>query len=83
MRYRRDVIEPMNEEAQAALDMVEEVLAEVDGGKVLGVNILGRDVMTEDAVVVVDNARFLHARSEINDPRRWLRRVRWGPEIFA
>jgi alpha-ketoglutarate-dependent taurine dioxygenase len=83
MRYRRDVIDPMNEEAQAALDKLEEVLAELDGRKGSGVNILGPDVMTEDAVVVVDNARFLHARSEINDPRRWLRRVRWAPEVFT
>jgi alpha-ketoglutarate-dependent taurine dioxygenase len=83
MRYRRDIIEPMNEEAKAALDVLEAALAEIDEGKTPGVNILGPDVMTENAVIVVDNARFLHARSEINDPRRWLRRVRWAPEQFA
>ncbi|KAA8898496.1 hypothetical protein FN846DRAFT_892780 [Sphaerosporella brunnea] len=83
MRYRRDIIEPLNEEAQVALGALEEALAEIDEGKAPGVSILGPDVMTENAVVVVDNARFLHARSEIKDPKRWLRRVRWAPEFFV
>ncbi|KAI5820897.1 hypothetical protein BZA77DRAFT_384008 [Pyronema omphalodes] len=82
MRYRREIIDPMNEEAKNALDVLEKVLAEINEGKTPGVNVLGPDVMTENAVIVVDNARFLHARSEINDPRRWLRRVRWAPEHF-
>ena len=46
------------------------------------VRLLGGDVMKDRCIVLLDNARWLHARSPIKDSNRWLRRVRFGPEKF-
>ena len=35
------------------------------------------DVFKENAVLLMDNARFLHMRTEVLDKRRLLRRVRF------
>lgn len=78
LRYRRDIIEPLNDEAAAALGEVERSLLLVDGAA----RLLGQDVMKDGCIVLLDNARWLHARSPIRDSNRWLRRVRWGPEKF-
>jgi len=80
-RYRRDIIEPLNDEAAAALDEVERSLSLADGADG-AVRLLGGDVMKDRYIVLLDNARWLHARSPIKDSKRWLRRVRWGPEKF-
>ena len=80
-RYRRDVIEPLNDEAAAALVEIERALEIVsrEGG---AVRLLGQGVMKDKCIVLLDNAKWLHARSLIKDPQRWLRRIRWGPEKF-
>lgn len=36
------------------------------------------DVFKENVVPLMDNARFLHSPTEIKDPKRWLRRVRFN-----
>lgn len=81
LRYRRDIIEPLNEEAAAALDEVERSL-EIAGRADGEVRLLGGDVMKDRCIVLLDNAKWLHARSPIKDSHRWLRRIRWGPEAF-
>lgn len=81
LRYRRDIIEPLNDEAAAALEEVERSVSLVDAADG-AVRLLGGDVMKDRCIVLLDNARWLHARSPIKDSKRWLRRVRWGPERF-
>ncbi|KAL7266210.1 hypothetical protein RUND412_011253 [Rhizina undulata] len=80
IRYRREIIEPLDKQAEDALDELENALrrSEENGWA----KVLGPDVMTDGVVVCLDNAKFMHARSEVKDPQRWLRRVRWGPEMF-
>ncbi|KAL7267283.1 hypothetical protein RUND412_010138 [Rhizina undulata] len=80
IRYRREIIEPLDKQAKEALDELENALrrSEQNGWA----KVLGPDVMTDGVVVCLDNAKFMHARSEVKDPQRWLRRVRWGPEMF-
>ena len=82
LRFRRDIIDPLNEKAERALREVDEILEGVDGAGG-PVKMLGADTMRDRTIVLLDNARWLHARSPINDQKRWLRRVRWGPEAFV
>jgi alpha-ketoglutarate-dependent taurine dioxygenase len=35
------------------------------------------EVFKENTILLMDNARFLHSRTDIKDPKRWLRRVRF------
>ena len=81
LRYRRDIIDPLTDKAAVALDEIESSLKICDctDGTV---RFLGNDVMKNGCIILLDNARWLHARTPINDPSRWLRRVRWGPERF-
>jgi len=79
LRYRREIIQPLTEEAEKALAALDGMLGTLgEDGKVLG-----GDVMRDGTVVLVDNARWLHARSQISDTDRLLRRVRWGAEKFT
>jgi len=79
LRYRHDVTTPLDRKAKACLEELESVLKEHD--EELRV-VVGSDVMRDGTVILLDNARWLHARSEIRDQRRHLRRLRWGAEKF-
>lgn len=80
IRFRREIIEPLGTEAERALEELDAVLGNsVSKG---WAKVLGKDVMKNGTVVCLDNARWMHARSEVRDPERWLRRIRWGPETF-
>lgn len=80
IRYRREIIEPLGDEARRALEELDVAIgSSVSKG---WAKVLGSDVMKDGVVVCLDNARWMHARSEVRDPQRWLRRIRWGPERF-
>lgn len=80
IRYRREIIEPLDSAAGKALDELDSVLySSGDDGLA---KTLGADIMKDGTVICLDNGRWMHARSEVRDPQRWLRRVRWGPESF-
>lgn len=80
IRYRREIIEPIGEEAGRAL---EELDTAIGSSVTMGwAKVLGPDIMKDGTVICLDNARWMHARSEVRDPQRWLRRIRWGPEKF-
>lgn len=78
IRWRREIMHGVTAEAQTALDAVEKALDEIDDNAY----VLGPDLMRPGVVVCIDNGRFLHARSQVKDPERLLRRVRWGAEEF-
>lgn len=81
LRYRQDIIEPLTSQAAVALEELErslQICEDADGI----VKLVGGDVMKDGCIILLDNARWLHARTPVNDPKRWLRRVRWGPEKF-
>ncbi|KAF8244005.1 hypothetical protein K440DRAFT_605498 [Wilcoxina mikolae CBS 423.85] len=79
LRYRRDIIQPLTEEAGKALAALDDIFATLGEDE----EVVGDDVMSDGTVILVDNARLLHARTRISDPNRWLRRVRWGQEVFV
>ncbi|KAL1409567.1 hypothetical protein Q8F55_003552 [Vanrija albida] len=74
LRWRRDMMRGLTPEAEAALAEVDAALAAEDG-RAFG-------DMRAGVVLLVDNARWLHARSTVRDMTRLLRRVRWEPEVF-
>ncbi|KAJ5671669.1 hypothetical protein N7507_000796 [Penicillium longicatenatum] len=81
MRYRRDIITPVSYRAEKALDELERALQqhEVQSRSVLH---LTPDMLPGGSIILLDNRRWLHARNEINDPERHLRRVRWDSVAF-
>ncbi|KAF8529929.1 hypothetical protein BDD12DRAFT_800179 [Trichophaea hybrida] len=79
LRYRRDIIQPLTEEAEKALATLDDIFATLGEDE----EVAGDDMMRDGTVILVDNARLLHARTHISDPNRWLRRVRWGQEAFV
>ncbi|KAI5779663.1 hypothetical protein DFH27DRAFT_586425 [Peziza echinospora] len=79
IRYRRDIVEGLTPEAKKAVEELDRVTVMDGYGHARA---LGEDVMRDRAIVLLDNARWLHARSDVRDPQRWLRRARWGPQTF-
>ncbi|KAJ5544223.1 hypothetical protein N7513_007034 [Penicillium frequentans] len=81
MRFRRDIITPMSVGAEKALYELEHTLQqhEVQSRAVLH---LTPDVLPGGSIILLDNRRWLHARNEIRDPERHLRRVRWDSVPF-
>lgn len=75
LRWRRDIMRGTTPEAEAALEEVDAVLATLEG------HAFGD--MRPGVILLIDNARWLHARSRVRDMNRLLRRVRWEPEVFA
>ena len=35
--------------------------------------------LPQDSMLILDNARWMHGRSAVSDPERWLKRVRFHP----
>ncbi|KAF3907312.1 hypothetical protein ABW21_db0206003 [Orbilia brochopaga] len=77
LRYREDIVKPLTREAQVALDELNAVLDDCRGKKVMKA-----EDLPDGMVIVLDNAKWLHARNQVNDPNRHLRRVRWNAQLF-
>ncbi|KAM5443990.1 hypothetical protein MferCBS31731_000507 [Microsporum ferrugineum] len=81
LRLREDIITPLTEESKAAL---EELRAVLRGPGVKGATLhLSPEMIPSGSIVLIDNRRWLHARNEVKDPGRHLRRVRWDARPFA
>lgn len=75
LKYRDDITEGVTEDARDALREVRQVLTTLNSDP--AIKLLGADVLKGNTVIILDNARWLHARTKPKDPERWLRRVRW------
>ncbi|KAJ7754672.1 hypothetical protein DFH07DRAFT_723207, partial [Mycena maculata] len=73
LRFRRDILPSADPAANAA---VEELNSLLDSPAAKGWR-FPDDVFKENVVFLMDNARFLHMRTETLDKRRLLRRVRF------
>ena len=60
-------------EAKAAVKELNDILDAPRGG---GKHVPGF-VFKENTVLLMHNARYLHSHTDIKDPKRWLRRVRF------
>ncbi|PQE30842.1 Taurine catabolism dioxygenase protein [Rutstroemia sp. NJR-2017a WRK4] len=81
-RYRADIIHPLTEEAESALRELNKALAQarMDKGD-LCLN-LTPQMLPNGSVLLMNNGTWLHARNEVKDPERHLRRIRWDAREF-
>lgn len=81
LRLREDITIPLTEDAKKALEELEGILfSEAAGAETLH---LKPESLPEGSIIMMDNRRWLHSRSEVKDPNRHLRRVRWGATKFG
>lgn len=80
MRYREDIMAPMGPAATSAMDELRGLLRspEVERETLR----LRSESMPRGSLLLLDNRRWLHARNEVKDPERHLRRVRWDAIPF-
>lgn len=76
LRFRKDILPNPPSESAEACQAVEELNRLLDDPDIAGWR-FGPEVFKKNVVLLMDNARFLHMRSEIKDKRRLLRRVRF------
>lgn len=81
MRFRRDLLTPLTARASTALDELNLALQNVEAHSPSAVH-LTAGALPERSVILIDNRRWLHARNEVRDPARHLRRVRWDAVPF-
>lgn len=81
MRYREDILTPLSEGAAQALSDVKEILSSKEAVSRLALQLTAAD-LPERSILVMDNRRWLHARTAVRDPMRHLRRIRWDAVPF-
>lgn len=83
VRFRSDIIEPLSEDARKGLFELDQILTSDGGGTIDSVRIdLTAEILSDNTVILMDNSRWLHSRTEIKDLQRHLRRIRWGRKSF-
>lgn len=76
VRYRKDILQdPPSSDADACA-AVKELADLLDVTGKVGEHVPGF-AFKENTVLLMDNARYLHSRTNIKDPKRWLRRIRF------
>ncbi|EPQ61014.1 Clavaminate synthase-like protein, partial [Gloeophyllum trabeum ATCC 11539] len=80
IRYRKGVTtaDENDKEAVRAIRVLESLLGKEDTGFAVPA-----EHFKEDTLLLLDNRRFLHSRTAIRDPNRWLRRVRFHADSAA
>lgn len=81
LRFRDDITEPLTENAAKALEELKGVLSGENAEE--QTLHLTPQSLPRGSVIIMDNRRWLHARNEVRDPRRHLRRVRWDATPFC
>ncbi len=76
VRFRKDILHDPPSEDMEANAAVKELNYILDAPRGVGKYVPGF-VFKENTVLLMDNARYLHSRTDIKDPKRWLRRVRF------
>lgn len=80
MRFREDITTPLSVEAHDALKELKQTLLGMEMQR--KVTNLTPEFLPKGSIVLTDNYRWLHARSQVRDPKRHLRRVRWDAAAF-
>ncbi|EAW11106.1 uncharacterized protein ACLA_067440 [Aspergillus clavatus NRRL 1] len=80
LRFREDIISPLHPAAEGALMELKSVLLD-PSAQAQVVNLTAHD-LPQGSIILMDNGRWLHARNEVKDPQRHLRRVRWDAKPF-
>ncbi|KAF9253271.1 hypothetical protein DTO013E5_342 [Penicillium roqueforti] len=81
LRFREDIVVPLTNQASEALAELKSVLlGPAAHSRIL--NLRAKN-LPRGSIILMDNGRWLHARNEVKDPDRHLRRVRWDARQFA
>ncbi|KAF2753575.1 Clavaminate synthase-like protein [Pseudovirgaria hyperparasitica] len=80
LRYRDDIVRPLTKGAALALEELRQLLQSA-AVKPLVLQ-LTPVLLPAGSVILIDNRRWLHARDQVKDPDRHLRRVRWDARPF-
>ncbi|KAI5459216.1 hypothetical protein BGZ63DRAFT_473944 [Mariannaea sp. PMI_226] len=81
MRFREDILTPMTARASTALDEIKALLKREEVHSHFVMHFTSDD-LPKGSIIIMDNRRWLHARNDIKDPERHLRRVRWDAIPF-
>ncbi|ATY60902.1 taurine catabolism dioxygenase [Cordyceps militaris] len=81
IRFREDIVTPLDEAAAAALAALRAAIQHLAAQKHETMHFAAAD-LPAGSVILLDNRRWLHARNEVTDPERHLRRVRWDAAPF-
>ncbi|KAM3512662.1 hypothetical protein MY11210_003684 [Beauveria gryllotalpidicola] len=81
IRFREDIVTPLGPAAAAALDRLKAALRELAAQPQSTLHLSAKDLPAR-SIILIDNRRWLHARNEVTDPDRHLRRVRWDAAPF-
>ncbi len=76
IRFREDIVTPLDDAAAAALEKLATALRELAAQAHSTLHLSARDLPAR-SIILIDNRRWLHARNHVTDPKRHLRRVRW------
>ena len=83
IRFRSDIIRPLSNRAEKALKGVRRLLAPGSEADIEDIKLrFTPEDLPSNTIVLMDNSRWLHARTEVKDPKRHLRRIRWGRRAF-
>lgn len=83
MRFRGDIVRPLTERAADVLVELKHALRCAESCPKATLHLSSGEDMPAGTILLVDNRRWLHARNEIKDPERHLRRVRWDAVPFS
>ncbi|CAG8036531.1 unnamed protein product [Penicillium salamii] len=82
MRFREDIVTPVSTRAASALEELKDALKHLEASSQAVLH-LEPSVLPENSIILLNNRRWLHARNNVKDPRRHLRRVRWSAVPFS
>ena len=81
LRFRDDITIPLTPNAAKALEELKNIL-HGNGAEEWTIH-LEPKALPRGSIILMDNQRWLHARNEVKDPNRHLRRVRWDARPFG
>ncbi|KZZ90286.1 Taurine catabolism dioxygenase TauD/TfdA [Moelleriella libera RCEF 2490] len=81
IRFREDILTPLTYRAGRALEELKAVLLLQQSQEGSTIHLKSSD-LPKGSIILIDNRRWLHARNDIKDPERHLRRVRWDACSF-
>lgn len=82
IRYRSDILKALTKRAAKALVELTEVLARARDETSDMCLHLDPSLLPNGTIVLLDNGRWLHARNQVKDSERHLRRIRWDAREF-
>ena len=81
LRFRDDIISALSSDASQAVEDLKRSLLTAASDSEVTLHLSAEDLPAR-TIVLVNNRRWLHARTDVKDPERHLRRIRWDPISF-